>query len=65
MYERSRVHTEGVIQALLAAGYEAGSIDRQQVRDVLRRAGQAEGAYTVKLADAFRGLRRRDDLASN
>lgn len=65
VYERSRVHTEGVIQALLAAGYEAGSIDRQQVRDVLRRAGQAEGAYTVKLADAFRGLRRRDDLASN
>lgn len=65
VYERSRVHTEGVIQALLAAGYEAGSIDRQQVRAVLRRAEQAEGTLTVRLADAFRGLRRRDDVASN
>jgi hypothetical protein len=65
VYERSRIHTEGVIQALLAAGFEAGSIDRQQVRAVLRRAGQAEGTYTVRLADAFTGLRRREDLASN
>jgi murein L,D-transpeptidase YcbB/YkuD len=65
VYERSRIHTEGVIQALLAAGYDAGSIDRQQVRAVLRRAGQAEGTYTVRLADAFTGLRRRPDVASN
>lgn len=65
VYERSRVHTEGVIQALLAEGYEASSIDRQQIRAVLRRAAQAEDTYTVKLADAFTGLRRREDLASN
>ncbi len=64
VYDRSRVHTEGVIQALLAAGYEAGSIDRQQVRAVLRRAGQAEGTFTIKVADAFTGLRRAD-LAAN
>lgn len=64
VYERSRVHTEGVIQALLAAGYEASSIDRAQVRAVLRRAAAAEGTYTVRLAEAFSGLRRRD-LAAN
>jgi murein L,D-transpeptidase YcbB/YkuD len=65
VYERSRVHTEGVIQALLAAGYDAGSIDRQQIRSVLRRAAEAEGTYTVKLAEAFSGLRRRGNVASN
>ena len=65
VYERSRIHTEGVIQALLAAGYDSGSIDRQQVRAVLRRAGQAEGIFTISLADAFTGLRRRGAVASN
>lgn len=65
VYERSRIHTEGVIQALLAAGYDVSSIDRQQIRAVLRRAGQAEGVYTVKLTDAFTGLQRRGDVAAN
>jgi murein L,D-transpeptidase YcbB/YkuD len=58
VYERSRIHTEGVIQALLAAGYDAASIDRAQIRAVLRRAAQAQGTFTVRLADAFTGLRR-------
>lgn len=65
VYDRSRIHTEGVIQALLAAGYDARSIDRQQIRAVLRRAEQAEGTFTVKVADAFTGLERRADLAAN
>jgi murein L,D-transpeptidase YcbB/YkuD len=65
VYDRSRIHTEGVIQALLAAGYDAGSIDRQQVRAVLRRAGQAEGTFTVKVSEAFTGLERRADVAAN
>jgi murein L,D-transpeptidase YcbB/YkuD len=65
VYERSRIHTEGVIQALLAAGYDARSIDRRQVREVLRRAGQAEGTFKVKVADAFQGLERRAELAAN
>jgi murein L,D-transpeptidase YcbB/YkuD len=63
VYDRSRIHTESVIQALLAAGYDAGSIDRQQVRTVLRRAGAAPGVYSVKLADAFSGLERRGGTA--
>lgn len=59
VYERSRIHTEAVIQALLTAGYDAASIDRQQIRAVLRRAGDAEGVFSVRVADAFTGLRRR------
>jgi hypothetical protein len=62
---RQRIHTEGVIQALLAAGYDAHSIDRQQVRAVLRRAGQAEGTFAIKVSEAFTGLERRADVAGN
>jgi murein L,D-transpeptidase YcbB/YkuD len=65
VYDRSRIHTEGVIQALLAAGYDAHSIDRQQVRAVLRRAGQAEGTFAIKVSEAFTGLERRADVAGN
>jgi murein L,D-transpeptidase YcbB/YkuD len=65
VYDRRRIHTEGVIQALLAAGYDAGSIDRQQIRAVLRRAEQAEGTFTVRVADAFTGVERRGDVAAN
>lgn len=58
VYGRSRIHTEAVIQALLAAGYQAGSIDRAQVRAVLQRAREAEGAFSVRLGEAFGGLRK-------
>jgi len=64
IYDRRRVHSEGVIQALLAAGYDASSIDRQQVRAVLQRAARADGVFSVKIADAFTGLERRGDLAA-
>ena len=57
VYERSRIHTEGVIQALIAAGYEVDSIDRADVRRVLATAAQAKGTYAVALSDAFDGLR--------
>lgn len=57
IYDRSRVHTEGVIQALLAAGYDAASIDRADVRRVLAAAGRAKGTYSVPVAEAFAGLR--------
>jgi murein L,D-transpeptidase YcbB/YkuD len=58
VYELRRVHTEAVIQALLSAGYDAGSIDRAAIRGLLRRAEDASGVFTVQLADAFAGLRR-------
>ena len=65
VYDRSRIHTESVIQALLAAGYDAGSVDRAQIRAVLQRARQTEGTFTVRVEDAFRGLERRADATAN
>ena len=56
VYARNRVHNEAVIQALIGRGYDPSSIDREQVRAVLRRARTAEGVFTVRLAEAFRGL---------
>jgi murein L,D-transpeptidase YcbB/YkuD len=58
VYQRSRIHTEGVIQALLAAGYDGASLDRAQIRRVLARAEDAAGVFTVPLTEAFAGLRR-------
>jgi murein L,D-transpeptidase YcbB/YkuD len=63
-YDRSRLHTEGVIQALIAAGYDPASIDRAQARALLQRAGQTRGTLTAKLADTFSGLRRADQPAA-
>jgi murein L,D-transpeptidase YcbB/YkuD len=57
VYDRSRIHTEGVIQALISAGYDGTSVDRAQVRRVLAAAAAAKGVYTVPVADAFTGLR--------
>lgn len=56
VYDRSRVHAEGVIQALIAAGYDPASIDRAEVRRVLDRAAAARGTYIVRLDEAFSGL---------
>jgi len=56
-YHRNAVHTESVVQALMAAGYDARSIDRADVRRVIAAAGRAKGIYAVPLAEAFAGLR--------
>ncbi|HET7462254.1 MAG TPA: L,D-transpeptidase [Longimicrobium sp.] len=56
-YHHNAVHTESVVQALMAAGYDPRSIDRADVRRVITAAGQAEGIYAVPLAEAFAGLR--------
>jgi hypothetical protein len=60
IYDRKRVHSEAVIQALLAAGYDAASVDRAAIRRVLQRAEEANGVFTVPLSDAFAGLRRAE-----
>ncbi|HYH80085.1 MAG TPA: L,D-transpeptidase, partial [Longimicrobium sp.] len=56
-YERSRVHTEGVIQALIGAGYDPASVDRAAIRRVLAAAAGAKGTYSVPISEAFEGLR--------
>jgi murein L,D-transpeptidase YcbB/YkuD len=57
VYGRRRVHSEAVIQALLSGGYDARSIDRAAVGEVLRRAAAARGALRVPIAEAFPGAR--------
>jgi hypothetical protein len=57
VYDRGRIHGEGVFQALIAAGYDPASIDRAAVRQVLQRASAGRTTYTVKLSEAFAGLR--------
>jgi len=57
VYDRGRIHAEGVFQALIAAGYDASSIDRASVRQVLQRASSSRTTYTVKLSEVFAGLR--------
>jgi murein L,D-transpeptidase YcbB/YkuD len=64
VYSRSRVHTEGVVQALIAAGYDPASVDRAEVRRVLSRASAARSTFVVKLTDAFAGLRAPETVAA-
>jgi murein L,D-transpeptidase YcbB/YkuD len=59
VYSRGRIHTEGVYQALLAAGYDAAAVERAAIREVLRRAQGASGVYSVRVSDAFGNLPRR------
>lgn len=55
IYNRRRIHTEAVYQALLAAGYPADQVDRDTIRAVIARARAARGAYTVSVQEAFGG----------
>lgn len=57
VYSRSRIHSEAVLQALIAAGYDPASVDRAEIRRVLARAAAARSTYTAKLTDAFVGIR--------
>jgi murein L,D-transpeptidase YcbB/YkuD len=57
VYGRSRIHTEAVLQALIAAGYDPASVDRAEIRRVISRAAAARSTYTAKLTDAFAGIR--------
>ena len=59
VYDRDRLHTEGVIQALLGAGYDVAGFDRAAARQLLARAQRAEGILAVPIAEAFPRLRRR------
>jgi murein L,D-transpeptidase YcbB/YkuD len=58
VYHRSRVHTEGLIQALIGAGYDVSGVDRAAARRLLARARESGGPLAVRIAEAFPGLAR-------
>jgi hypothetical protein len=60
VYGRSRLHTEGVIQALIGAGYDVAALDRSAARRLLARAEEAEGVHVEPVTRVFPGLRRAD-----
>jgi hypothetical protein len=53
IYRYNRIHGEGVIQALLAAGYTLDGIDRQAVNDLLSRASKQRGTFRTQVSEAF------------
>lgn len=55
LYRRNTVHAEAVYQALIAAGYDASSVQRPAVRAVLERARGAKSVFRVALSEAFGG----------
>lgn len=56
VYKRSAVHSEGVYQALLAAGYAVDGIDRGTIREVLQRASASKTRpFKVSIEEAFGG----------
>jgi len=63
VYKRSRIHSEGVYQALIAAGYDVSTLDRSAVNDVVARARQAKGVYKVAVTEAL-GVQRLTTAAA-
>jgi hypothetical protein len=53
VYKRNRIHTEGVYQALITAGYDVSSLDRSAVNDLVARARQAKGVFKVGLSETL------------
>lgn len=63
VYKRNRIHTEGVIQALMAAGYDVSRLDRAAVNGVVAQARQARGVFRVGIAEAL-GVERTATAAA-
>jgi murein L,D-transpeptidase YcbB/YkuD len=56
LYGYHRIHTEGVYQALVQAGYDVRGLERGAVQDVLARAQRASGTFTAPLGEVFPGV---------
>jgi murein L,D-transpeptidase YcbB/YkuD len=57
VYKRGRIHAEGVLQALLASGYDPARIDRGTVQDLVRRArAKKSGVFVARLTEEFGGV---------
>ena len=55
-YRHNAVHTEGVYQALMNAGYDVGTLDRAAVRTLVQRARASRTPVRVKVEEAFAGI---------
>jgi murein L,D-transpeptidase YcbB/YkuD len=53
IYKYGRIHTEGVYQAMLNAGYDINGVDRGAVRELLAKASRQKGTFTARVADIF------------
>ncbi|HEX2188040.1 MAG TPA: L,D-transpeptidase [Longimicrobiaceae bacterium] len=53
IYKRGRIHTEGVYQALIAAGYDVSRLDRAAVNELVGRARTAKGVFRASLSEAL------------
>lgn len=53
VYKRNRIHSEGVIQALMAAGYDVSRLDRSALNALVEQARRAKGVFRVGLAESL------------
>lgn len=53
VYRRNAVHSEGVYQALLHAGYDVDAVSFEAVSRVVKQARESEGSFSIDLGEAF------------
>jgi murein L,D-transpeptidase YcbB/YkuD len=53
LYKRNAIHAEAVYQALLAAGYDTGTVRGEDVQKFVQRARQSRTTFAVSLSEAF------------
>lgn len=63
IYRRNALHTEGVYQALMAAGYDVSAVGMDDVRRLIVRATGHDKIFKVAVEDAFGRLAAAGDAA--
>ena len=63
IYDRKALHTESVYQALLAAGYDVGTVDPAEVRRFVEAARGQKAPVVMELDDVFDDLSRNSQRA--
>jgi murein L,D-transpeptidase YcbB/YkuD len=53
IYRYNRIHGEGVVQALMGAGYSVDGLDRKAVNELLARAARQKGTFRISVVEAF------------
>lgn len=54
VYGRDAIHTEGVYQALLAAGHSVEGVQRSEIAALLQRARKNKGTFSVPVEEVLR-----------